>query len=249
MITAGVDLSSQAKRTGACVIGWSHGRAKVANLSLGVTDREIIELTTTADKVGIDAPLGWPIAFAEAVAGHSRDGSWPPTYEHADTSNFRLRRTDLWIWRDLRLPQPLSVSTDRIALPAMRATALLSTLPERVRLDGSGVVVEVYPSAALNRWGLPSRAYKGKNNHEGRRAPIAAFIAATEPWLDLDGPDKDLCVSSDDAFDALVAALVARAAAMAFVEPIPEEDRAVALREGWIAIPLEGSLSQLAGSR
>jgi predicted nuclease with RNAse H fold len=249
MITAGVDLSSQEKRTGACVIKWSDGRGTVTNLSLGVTDNEIVELATTADKVGIDAPLGWPVAFVEAVAIHSRDGSWPPDYRHADTSRFRLRRTDLWIWRDLKLPQPLSVATDRIALPAMRAAALLSVMPEKVCLDGSGVVVEVYPAAALKQWGLSSRGYKGKNNLKGREELVSAFLAETDPWLDLDESDKDLCFASDDAFDAMVSALVARAAALAFVVPIPEEDQAVALREGWIAIPLAGSLSQLPGSQ
>ena len=246
MITAGIDLSSQTKRTGACVIEWSNGRAKITNLRLGVTDDEIVDLATTADKVGIDAPLGWPVAFVEAVSRHSREGSWPPDYRHADTSRFRLRRTDIWIWKGLGLPQPLSVSADRIALPAMRAAALISTLPEKVSLDGSGVVVEVYPAAALKRWGLPSRGYKGKNNLEGRKTLVSAFLADTDTWLDLDGSDKDLCFASDDAFDALVAAFVARAAAMALVEPIPQEDRAVALREGWIAIPLAGSLPRLA---
>ncbi len=49
------------------------------------------------------------------------------------------------------MPQPLSVSTDRIALPAMGAASLLSRLPERAPLDGSGVIVEVYPAAALHQ--------------------------------------------------------------------------------------------------
>ena len=55
-------------------------------------------------------------------------------------------------------------------------------------------------------------------------------------------------MQSDDAFDAVIAALVARAFSVGEVEPIPPEDRGVALREGWIAVPYAGSLSLLARS-
>jgi predicted nuclease with RNAse H fold len=245
MITAGVDLSSQDQNTGICAIDWSNDEATVVDLELKVADRAIVDLIASADKVGIDSPLGWPIAFAEAVAVHSKSGTWPADYRHGQTFDFRLRRTDYWIWKDLDLPQPLSVSTDRIALPAMRAAALLSALTERVPLDGSGVVVEVYPAAALNRWGLPSRGYKGQHNHEARSALVSEFRAATDGWLTVSSPHEELCRSSDDAFDALIAALVARAAEKALFEPIPPEHRAVALREGWVAVPLLDSLSEL----
>ena len=58
--------------------------------------------------------------------------------------------------------------------------------------------------------------------------------------------ETELCLASDDAFDALVAALVARAVAAGLVEPIPGEERAAARKEGWIAVPREGSLERLA---
>ena len=247
MITAGFDLSSQDRYTGICAIDWSNDRATVIDLKLDVADQEIVDLIASADKVGIDTPLGWPIAFAEAVAHHSKNGTWPADYRHGLTFDYRLRRTDYWIWKDLELPQPLSVSTDRIALPAMRAAALLSTLAERVPLDGSGVVIEVYPAAALNRWELPSRGYKGRHNHEARSALVSAFRAATGGWLTLSSMHEDLCRSSDDAFDALIAALVARAAQKGLVEPIPPDHQASALREGWIAVPRRNSLAELSG--
>src|SRR5580658_10322147 len=98
MITAGVDLSSQSAHTAACVIDWSDGRAIVNELNVGIDDDAIVRLVATVDKLGIDVPLGWPIAFADAVARHSLDGSWPTGYRHADSSAFRLRRTDLWVW-------------------------------------------------------------------------------------------------------------------------------------------------------
>jgi len=79
-----------------------------------------------------------------------RDGR--DEYAHSDTRAVRYRRTDLAIWQMMTGGPPLSVSTDKIALPAMRAAAILSRLPQPVALDGSEIVVEVYPAAALKRW-------------------------------------------------------------------------------------------------
>ncbi len=248
MITAGVDLSSQDAGTAACVIEWADGRATVTHAALGVNDLFIAGLVARVDKLGIDVPLGWPIAFADAVAQHSRDGSWPSDYAHSDTTAFRLRRTDLWIWKKLGTSAPLSVSSDHIALPAMRAAALFSRLPHQIDRDGSGVVVEVYPAAALRRWGLPSTQYKRKENAEARRQLVGQFLEVTSDWLSISEPGVALCHSSDDALDAVIAALVARAVAMDLVEPIPDDDRQSAMREGWIAVPLVGTLSTLAAA-
>ena len=245
MITAGVDLSSQADKTATCVIDWSEQRATVVELTLGVDDDLISALIARVDKLGIDVPLGWPIAFAEAVVGYSVDGSWPTEYRHTENASYRYRRTDLWVWKNLGTSPPLSVSADRISLPAMRAAALFSHVPQHSARDGSGVVVEVYPAAALRRWGLPSRQYKRKENSDARRELVARLLTETT-WLSIESSGVDLCIDSDDAFDALVAALVARAAATELVEPIPGEDLTSALREGWIAVPIDGSLNRLA---
>jgi Protein of unknown function (DUF429) len=245
MITAGVDLSSQTAHTASCVIDWSDGTASVRHLTLDVGDAAITTLAGKVDKLGIDVPLGWPTAFAEAVANHSRQGCWPVDYAHSDTSAYRYRRTDMWVWKTLKTSPPLSVSTDRIALPAMRAAALLSRLPERVMLDGSGVVVEAYPAAALRQWGLAWRGYKRKEQSDARRTLVERFFAETASWLHIEQADVGRCLQSDDTFDALVAALVARAAAVGLVGPIPDEDKRHARREGWIAVPLPGSLAFL----
>ena len=135
MITSGVDLSSQASKTAACVIEWSAGRGIVTDLHLGVDDDAIVGLAATMDKLGIDVPLGWPTAFGKAVAEHSLSGRWPADYRHADTSEYRLRRTDLWLWRTLGMPQPLSVSTDRIALPARNPNSAITWGAHRRSFD------------------------------------------------------------------------------------------------------------------
>jgi predicted nuclease with RNAse H fold len=245
MITSGVDLASQNARTAACVVVWSQDVGRVTELAVDVSDVAIVKILAEVDKVGLDVPLGWPIAFARAVARHSEDGSWPPDYEHADTTAYRYRRTDLWVWKTLKTSPPLSVSTDRIALPAMRAAALLARLPDRVPRDGSGVVVEVYPAATLRRWGLPWRQYKGAEHSEARRSLVSRLLEETKDWLFMAESHLDRCRSSDDALDALIAALAARAAALGLIEPIPTGDQAAATREGWIAVPTEGSLALL----
>ncbi len=245
MVTAGVDLSSQAAGTAVCVIEWADTRATVVHLALAATDDVICEWIGMVDKQGIDIPLNWPVAFADAVAQHSRDGTWPRDYRHAETKAYRYRRTDLWVRRNLKTSPPLSVSTDRIALPAMRAAALMSRLPERTALDGSGVVVEVYPAAALRRWGFPSRSYKRKENVEARRQLVEQFLTETAGWLSIGEEDVALCLSSDDAFDAVIGALAAQAAAVGLADGIPDEERTAAAREGWIAVPCEGSLGRL----
>ena len=245
MITAGVDLSSQTAHTASCIIEWSGLGATVTDLKVDVDDCAIAALVQSVDKLGIDVPLGWPLAFADAVAQHSRQGSWPVDYTHGDALAYRYRRTDLWVWKTLRTSPPLSVSTDRIAIPAMRAAAVFSRLAEEVALDGSGVVVEVYPAAALRRWGFTWRGYKRKEA-DARRLLVERVFKETAPWLSVAPSETELCLASDDAFDALVAALAARAVAASLVEPIPADERTAARKEGWIAVPREGSLERLA---
>ena len=210
MITTGVDLASQAAKTALCSLDWSRRPVRLTELVVGVDDATIAARLSEVDKLGIDVPLGWPTAFVAALSQHARDGSWPSDYDHGDTSSLRLRRTDLVLAAALRAGPPLSVSTDRIALPAMRAAALLSRESERVALDGSGVVVEVYPAAALRRWGFPSMGYKHEEHLAARRELINAFVQQSTAWLSLREEELALCEHSDDAFDALVAALGSR---------------------------------------
>ena len=143
----------------------------------------------------------------------------------------------------------MSVSTDRIGIPAMRAASLLAAVEPRVTLDGAGVVVEVYPAAGLRRWGFPSRRYKGPDYVAERRTLVSSLADQSAGWLSFPESERTACEKSDDAFDALIAALIARAASVGMVDPIPEEDRAAALREGWIALPLEGSFGELGTPR
>ena len=250
MLTIGVDVASEAReKTASCSIEWSGGHAKVVDVvSKKVGDADIQSYVQEADVVGLDVPLGWPKAFVGAVHGHH---SQPPTWpEPAPRMHrLRLRKTDRWIKRVTGLA-PLSVSAGWIAVPALRIAALRIGEPR----DGSGKVVEVYPKAAMKVWELPYEKYKGKRYGASSTALTPAGIERDRivgslqrkgrGWLYGDGW-WGLFRDNDDALDALIAALVARAWIQGLCHPISARCKDDAAVEGWIALPCEDSLRRL----
>lgn len=238
--TLGVDLAARPENTAYCLIEWIKPKACIRVLGCGADDARLLELFGRSDKIGIDAPFGWPTAFAAAVYAHQRRNVWPAVR----TASLRYRTTDHIVREGIKR-WPLSVSSDLIGVTAMRAARLLS---ETGRIDrtGRGRFVEVYPAAALRIWGFPSTGYKKKPGEEKRQVVTHRLITATKPWLDWPVDAQQACEKSDDVLDAVVAALVARAAATDQIEPIPRKHMATAKREGWIVLPRDGSLASLA---
>jgi predicted nuclease with RNAse H fold len=239
--TLGVDLASQAAHTGICVIAWESGGARVELVSRGADDATLSGMMAGAAKTGIDAPFGWPEPFVEAVAAHHRLEPWPA----GDRAALVRRRTDLFVHERVR-KMPMSVSTDRIAYCALRCAALLGDAPR----DGSGLVVEAYPDAALrcwlpDAWATPVDSYKGAGAQDRRSLLLSKVVAELGPRFEISEPDQRRCVSSDDCLDALVCALVARAAQRRkTIAPATEDDRRLAKAEGWIHLPA-GELGDL----
>ena len=207
---------------------------------LGVDDRLILDTASTrVDVLGLDCPLGWPEDFLRFLTAH-RDGM-PVGPQDVAGKDWRrrlaYRATDRAIVASCGV-KPLSVAADRIGLTAMRGASLLSQLAERgqpVDRTGTGVVVEVYPAASLKAWGLPHQKYKG-TNLDGRLKLLRALSTAA-PWLDL-GQHAERCAQSDDALDAVIAALTARAKALNLTStPSTSDEQDLAAREGWIALP------------
>lgn len=246
MLTVGVDLAAEARKTCAAALQWQAGRARVVDLVERADDDAIVALARGADRVGLDCPFGWPLPFVDFVAAH-RDGDVPPQSGPPLEWRRRLafRETDLAVTRSVGL-RPLSPSADLIGHVTMRAAALLPRLGVGATdRDGTGRAVEAYPAAALKQWGLPHRGYKGNANATALQVSVSALQQAA-PWLDL-GTHETLCRTSDDAFDAVVAALIARAAACGLTTRPGDPQRAAARVEGWIAVPVPGSLPLLAG--
>ena len=252
MVTLGVDLASQAKKTAACRIRWDGGSAHVECLKIGLKDPALIDLfghpDTGPDKIGIDAPFGWPGDFVRAIHKHRNSMHWP-SVDCVDVSRLRLRRTDRAV-KDIVNLTPLSVSADKIAMTAMRVARLLAKVHddgEDVDRSGkTGRFVEVYPAVALKRWGLPFKSYRGEGHGKGDMRDKLVCDLAKETGLTLTDEVRSGCRESDDKLDALVAALVTRAAATGCCEPIADEDREHAGKEGWIALPRSDSLARLA---
>jgi predicted nuclease with RNAse H fold len=230
VITAGVDLAADRSRTAAALVDWAGGRAVVTEIAVHVDDDAIVQLAAGADKVGIDCPLGWPDSFVDFVVRH-RDGA---VDEAADT--VAARRQLVYRATDLRCQErglrPLSVAADRIAHAALRCAGLLARLGESDR-SGEGRVVEAYPAGSLKIWQLRYQRYKDVPDH------IAASVAEIERRLGLEfsRPSREICLGSDHAFDAVIVALTARAAALGRTEPPRPDLRATARREGWISLP------------
>jgi hypothetical protein len=85
---------------------------------------------------------------------------------------------------------------------------------------------------------------RAKLREKDARAKLLDEIARRGPWLELTDA-REACVESD-ALDALLSALIARAAARGMTLPPPDDEyRERVDREGWIHLPTRGTLAQL----
>jgi len=240
MRTLGVDLSAQPQNTAACTIAWSLQNARISSLKVDLTDDELVSFGESADKIGLDVPFGWPTKFVTTISAHYQG----VVCEKCSTQDLRFRATDQYV-KSVTGKWPLSVSTDLIGVVALRAIRLLERLAQETKVDrsGAGKMVEVYPAAALIEWGFANASKKQSRELAG------TFLSRVSHWLQFSVEDEALLIQNRDAFDALIACLVSRAAAVGLVLPIPKDKIKDATCEGWIALPAKDSLSQLVSSR
>lgn len=234
------------------MIDWSGHTARVVELTVGASDAQIVAVAPTVASLGIDCAFGWPDEFVAFITGHAaaerlerlpseREGSgmdWRRRLAYRETDRVTRRLTGRW---------PLSVSTDRLGLTAMHCAALLESIGDTigpVDRAGGGVAAEVYPSATLRGWGFSTVGYK---SDAVIRAVLLDALRERAPWLDI-GAVADLMTGSDDAFDAVIAALAARAHALGLWHRPPPECLDRAVREGWIVLPTV-DLAELAPHR
>ena len=237
VITAGVDLAAEAAGTAVALMAWDPSSARVTSVTVGGQDAHVLEAARVADKVGVDCPFGWPSAFVRLVRDHQSAQLFaPPSSGREWRRGLTVRATDEHVHQVTGLT-PLSVSADRIAHAALRWTAIAASAAAEgldASRDGSGLMAEVYPAAALRLWGLPHRGYKGPANRAAREE-LVDLLVADAPWLQL-GEFEDLCRTSDHALDAVLCALVARAVACGGTEPAGRH-QPEAVQEGWIHLP------------
>ena len=150
--------------------------------------------------------------------------------------NLTMRRTDVFVHEQLRLT-PLSVSADRIAHVAFRCAVLLAKLDAAdapVDRSGSGPVAEVYPAASLHSWALLTIAIAETGTDA--LGMLVEHLRHEAPWLDC-ATHEQAMRRSHEFFDAVIAAMTARAAALGQTFPPTGDHLAAASAEGWIVIP------------
>jgi predicted nuclease with RNAse H fold len=236
MISAGIDLAAEPKGTALALIEFSNNKAKLYSLEQGLDDNALIANTHNADKVGIDCAFGWPIQFAQFVNNHQDlsnkeliDGGMDYRRE------LSFRETDREIKR-LTGRWPLSVSTDRLGLTAIRCAGLLSKYQAKgIEIDRSGakLLVEVYPGATLRNWKLDTTGYR---INPGARAKLLEQLELQAPWLEL-ATFRTKMIESADCFDAVIASLAARAVYLGDYNKPTSAQIEMARVEGWICLP------------
>lgn len=246
-ITLGIDLAAQDKNTAACRMIWSQGVGTVDEVFGGndCSDDDLLDLIVAVVRaggtVGIDAPFGWPDAFLDQLLEYRERGRWKELPPPDAPSPLCYRATDLYLKLGSNPPagfkgiHPLSVSTDRIGVVAMRCAKLLSRLAELgIPRDPLGrQVVEVYPGGALRRWGLAAKDYK----HD---AAVRVALLQQPPLDAVVVPParSEQITGTDHAFDALLSALVARDVALGLDDLHRPGDDGTLRREGWIRMPM-----------
>jgi predicted nuclease with RNAse H fold len=244
MLIAGLDLAAEPKGTALALIDWADSKAELVSLTLGIADEAIIDAVADCEKFGIDCALGWQLQFVEFLALHASIDGQAPEFDGGIEWRRRMayRETDRHV-REVTGRWPLSVSTDRLGMTAMRCAGLLSKLQASgttIDRSGSGQVVEIYPGATLRLWGFDTAGYRASAD---RRADLLGDLEARAPWLNL-GNNRELMIDSCDAFDAVIAALATRSAQLGQYENPNALQLKQAQVEGWVALPT-GSLEDL----
>jgi predicted nuclease with RNAse H fold len=251
--TLGVDLTSQPADTAIAGIEWPQG--DVPRLipfsqleSEPFTDERLIDLLDSQEwgRVAIEVPFGWPRSLL-GLLERWRIGIPVelPAEMRAGHSEVLFRATDLVVWEQTGV-RPSPVGLDKLAWVALRAFHILSAAGAHTDRAGlRSAVIETYPKAALTRWSdMPATSTKSGDAAPGVRADLVDRISA-ELALQIESEDRErlIAVGRDHRFDALLCALVARAAMLGRTTlPRPGPARELSEEEGWIHLPEEGSL-------
>lgn len=266
--TLGFHLSANPAETAVCAIDWNAGAAEIALICLredGGTplDYKFIKTAVsgirgglgagTVVKTAIDAPLGWPEPFVQALATHhSCDRREEAIYP--SPARYGRRETDRFV-RAVTGRIPPSTISSRRGAAAMHCAAMLIEIADfrgadAVERTGTGLICEAYPDSALRFWtsGDP-RALTSKERYRGvrsarRRHELVAVIQERSRITDPRGL-MQRCVVHDQCLDALVCALVARAVWLGKTL-LPDghpstfiPGRRLESLEGWIHLPNE----------
>lgn len=232
----GIDCATDPAKTGLACGTFDGSQVQVTQLCLGQRKRSIsdtVQAWIPDDQptlLALDAPLGWPVALADALPGHAAG-------DPLVTSSERLfrRNTDRIVQERLG-KRSLDLGADRIARTAAAALQCIQDLRSAtgrpIELAWSPSIregiwmIEVYPAATLLAHKIPSKGYKGRPATDHRRR----LISPLRKFLQL--ADWDLAVDNVDAFDALICVLAG--ADFLAGQALEPSDPTTAKKEGWI---------------
>jgi hypothetical protein len=222
----GIDCATQPNKVGLALGELDGERVRIQACRTGSPKEAPASIVSSWLKSGepallaLDAPLGWPLAIGQTLAGHQAGEAMGST-AHA---LFR-RQCDDDIYRRFG-KRPLEVGANFISRTAVAALDLLADIrsmtSESIPLAWSPV--DLNPFAAIEVYPAATRLAHGSEGKGGS-------IEGLEPLLDLSALDGVL-PSSADAIDALVCVL----AAADFIRgrALPPMDLDIARLEGWI---------------
>lgn len=244
----GVDLAAADNNTAMAVLDYRNSVWTLSEICHPCADEDIVKAVSRLPSnalAGFDCPLGWPREFGKFLADHRGEAN-----RAIPVKVDLLRRLT-----DVRVPEvverntptsirlhPLSVSSDRIAVPALRMAGLERQLLGPLAPDRSGerVIVEVYPAAALALWNLPHRGYKGAKGQLIRDEILRGLSERAGARLDIANFQQKLS-TNDHCLDALLCALVTVATVtgrrVSDSVPRDQDERHLAVEEGWIQLP------------
>lgn len=246
-VTWGLDISTNKRKTAAVALDWSTpGEARVVDVRfpLRATDIPALIAEHRESTWAVDVPFGWPELFVKLMKDRHQ-APLPPAavpvmaaWDRWRTREVAQRLTDRFLTDDTRIrTRPLPASFQLLgATAAMWALIEAQLVSHGVKIDRAGLegaVCETYPAAALSAWSLGRKKQTWPELREG-----FSFLRADDVLL----PH----FSSHDVCDAVVCALVARARDLGLTVKPPEEELAVARREGWIHVSCE-SRARLVG--
>lgn len=250
MDALGLDLSTDPRKAWWCQLHWPEEAERAEIVDLGeaydagarvarddawlanVLAERIATFGPTPERIaGIDAPLGWPQAFVDAILAWSQ----ADRPRLAKRTELRLRPTDRFV-QEISTLTPMSVSTDRIGSTALLCAHLLSEFADRAghatidRARCEHGIAEVYPAAALRLWSTGDGRPLAWAGYKTEATSRAALLEQLAEIVDLERPGASEYVeqmtASDDALDAMLCALIASAIARGQTFAVDEAVRA-----------------------
>ncbi len=211
----GMDCATDTKKVGLAMGVYTDHGITLLEIKIGSDGNSIAEIVKSwiqeDDKVvfAIDAPLGWPETLGNSLYHHFAG------QKLSEESNLLFRReTDRFI-KKLLGKQPLDVGADRIARTAHAALKIIGEVqlavnskiemawnPEKLNQVS---VIEVYPAATLQCYGIRSGGYKEK----GQRAQRDEIISELRNVMDI-RCDSLLMRQNADVLDGAVCLLAAK---------------------------------------